>query len=65
MRIGNNRIRQRGLEADLATFSRGWLRRSFADFYFCVRVGDSMHDLERAAEQIAIALKRINDVCGH
>jgi GntR family transcriptional regulator/MocR family aminotransferase len=29
------------------------------------RANHPMHDVQRAAEQIRIALKRINDVCGH
>jgi hypothetical protein len=49
----------------LTNFSRGWRRDSLANFSRRFRVSESMHDLERAAKQVTIALKRINDICGH
>jgi len=53
------------VDTTLAASSRGSLCGSPGGCLFCFRVGYSMHDLERAAEQIAIILERINDVCGH
>src|SRR5580765_4996000 len=44
----------------LATFSRGRLRGSFANYNSGFRVRDAMHDLDRAAKQVTIALKGIN-----
>jgi hypothetical protein len=59
--------RNAGCEFDdyLATFSRGRLRGSFANHNLGFRVRDAMHDLEGAAKQLTIALKGIDDVCGH
>ena len=59
--------RNAGCEFDdrLAAVSRRRLRGSFANRNFGFRVRDAMHDLERAAKQLTIALKGINDVCGH
>jgi len=48
---------------DLTTFSRGWSR--YADCPLRFRVGGLMHDLDRAAEQIAITLNGVNDIGGH
>ena len=53
------------LKPNLAAFLHGSRGPSLADRFVCFRVGDSMHDLKRASEQIAIVLDRINDVCGH
>lgn len=49
----------------LAAFLPCSLGGSLAGCFVCFRIGDAMHDLERAAEQIAIVLDRINHVCGH
>src|SRR3984957_3215708 len=49
---------------DLASFSR--VRLPFrASFDRRFRVRDSMHDLDRTNIEVTIALKRINDICGH
>jgi hypothetical protein len=53
------------VDTALVASLRGSLCGSLGDCLFCFRVAYSMHDLECAAEQIAIVLERINDVCRH